>query len=154
MTYAYATSPGDVERPPTEIGGRAIIAHGGRRTADDAADGCSEPQSRLIGEIGFSSAVLELARSRCDLSLVCDTSSQRAVCLAGCPDAEGARSCVSLFSLPRPPTLGELRIFLFSPRSLGEHGPSRSACMCGRSTPRCYYTCAYTRYIHTRWHVS
>ena len=61
MTYAYATSPGDVDRPPTEIGGRAIIAHGGRRTADDAADGCHEPQSRLIGEIGFSSAVLELA---------------------------------------------------------------------------------------------
>ncbi len=89
MTYAYATSPGDVDRPPTEIEGRAIIAHGGRRTADETADGCHAPQSRLIGEIGFSSAVLELARSRCDLSLVCDTSSQRAVSLAGLAQTQG-----------------------------------------------------------------
>ena len=105
MTYAYATSPGDVDRPPTEIGGRAIIAHGGRRTADDAADGCHEPQSRLIGEIGFSSAVLELARSRCDLSLVCDTSSQRAVSLAGLAQTLGPldRACLVLVAPPTHP---------------------------------------------------
>ena len=44
MTYAYAASPGDVDRPPTEMEGRAIIAHGGRRTVDDAADGCVEEE--------------------------------------------------------------------------------------------------------------
>ena len=100
MTYAYATSPGDVDRPPTEIEGRAIIAHGGRRTADEAADGYHEPPSRLIGEIGFSSAVLELAYP--DAILVWYVTRQASAQCAwlGASDAEGARSCVSLFSLP------------------------------------------------------
>ena len=47
MTYAYATSPGDVDRPHRRWGAGAGTAHGGRRRNDDVADRCHGLQYQI-----------------------------------------------------------------------------------------------------------